>query len=146
MVLIRNHRAFTFVDVFVFVRYNQFDKLEFVKRRVGIMKSKKSFTITTIVQAIYLLCMILNFLCIRMFTIGVPYTFPFAIIGHVLIFFIPVEFLCLISNLIFLIVDKKQHACQQTIVKVVYICAVFAFFCLIKIILYYYANNLAGVV
>ena len=110
------------------------------------MKSKISFICTTIIQAIYLLCIVLNFICIWMFTIGVPYTFPFAIIGHVLIFFIPVEFFCLISNLIFLIVDKKQHACQQTIIKVVCICTVFAFFCLIKIILYYYGNNLAGVV
>ena len=73
------------------------------------MKSKISFICTTIIQAIYLLCIVLNFLCIWMFTIGVPYTFPFAIIGHVLIFFIPVEFLCLISNLIFLIVDKKTY-------------------------------------
>ena len=110
------------------------------------MRSKISFVGTTIIQAIYLLCIILNFLCIWMFTIGVPYTFPFATIGHVLIFFIPMEFFSLISNLIFLIVDKKQHKCQQTIIKVVCICAVFAFFCLIKIILYYYGNNLAGVV
>ena len=110
------------------------------------MRSKISFIVTTIIQAIYFLCIILNFLCIWMFNIGIPYTYPFAIIGNVLIFFIPIEFLCLISNLIFLIIDKKQHTCQQTIIKVVCSCAVFAFFCLIKIILYYYGNNLAGVV
>ena len=110
------------------------------------MKYKISFNITTILQSIYLFAIILNFLCIWMFTIGVPYTYPLAIVGNVFILLLPIDFVCLILNLVFLIIDKKEFNCRQFIVRIVCICIMFIFFCLVKIALYYYGNNLAGVV
>ncbi len=111
------------------------------------MKSKTSFTITTVIQAIYLLFIILNFLCIWMFTIGVPYTFPFASLGCVLIFICPVEVFCFIINLIFVITDMKaSYERRPIIVKIILACVLFVFLCLIKIVLYHYGNDLVGVV
>ena len=110
------------------------------------MKRKTALSITTIIQLAYLLCILLNFLCIWMFNIGVPYTYPFAIIGHILIFFCPIEVFCLIPNLIFGVKGIKQNSRKQNIVKLAYVCAFFIILCLVKIVLIFYGNNLVGVV
>ena len=136
---------FAFVEIYGIIR--SLDKLEFVEWRYRIVKSKIIFAITTKIQAIYLFFIILNFLCIWMFAVGIPYTFPFAILGQVLIFFCPVEVFCFIINLIFAILDIKA-SCErrQIIVKTILVCIFFVFLCLIKIVLYHYGSNLAGVV
>ena len=110
------------------------------------MKRNIPYFITAITQLVFLFCILLNFLCIWMFTVGVPYTYPLAILGNVLIIFLPIEVICLICNLIFLIKDRKQCSTKQNILKSVYVCASFALLCLLKIILHYYADNLVGVV
>ena len=110
------------------------------------MRYKIEFKITTILQAIYLFAIILDFLLIWMFTIGVPYTYPFAITGNVLLFFFPIDFVCLILNLIFLIIDRKEYNRKQFILRIICVCMIFVFFCLVKIALDHYGHNLAGVV
>ena len=111
------------------------------------MKSKNSFKITTIVQGIYLLCMILSFLCIWMFTIGVPYTYPLAILGHLLILLFPIELICLIFNLIFTIMDiRALSERKQAIVRLILSGSFFVLLCAIKILLSLYGNVLVGVV
>ena len=110
------------------------------------MKRNIPYFITAIMQLIFLFCIALNFLCIYMFTVGVPYTYPLAMLGNVLIHFLPIEVICLICNLFFLIKDRKQCTTKQNVLKTVYTCAVFALLCLLKIILHYYADNLVGVV
>lgn len=111
------------------------------------MKSKKIFKTTTIVQGIYLLFMILNFLCIWMFTIGVPYTYPFAILGSVFILLLPTELICLILNLISTIMDiRVSSERRQAIVRLILSGSFFALLCVIKILLSLYGNVLVGVV
>lgn len=110
------------------------------------MESKKYFIITTILQAIFLLLIVLNFLCIWMFAIGVPYTYPFAILGYIFVVFCPVELFCFISNLVFEIKDLKVSRERRPIkIRIILTCVFFAFFCAIKIILSNYANVLVGV-
>ena len=111
------------------------------------MKSNNIFKITAKVQGIYFICIILNFLCIWMFTIGVPYTFPFAILGNVFILLLPVELVCLIINLISIIIDiivssKKR----QAFIRLILSGCIFALLCAIKILLYYYGDVLLLVV
>ena len=82
-----------------------------------------------------------------MFITGVPYTYPFAILGHLFIFFCPIEFICFIINLILAITDiKSSGERRQIIVKTVLTCIFFIFLCAVKIFLYYYGCNLVGVV
>ena len=111
------------------------------------MKRKTTLYITTIIQLAYLLCILLNFLCIWMFNIGVPYAYPFAITGGILILFCPIEVFCLIRNLTFWVKDIKQNSRKQNIVKFAYVCLFFIILCLVKIVLYIYGNNnLVGIV
>lgn len=111
------------------------------------MKSKKSFKITTIVQVIYLLCMILNFLCIWMFTMGVPYAYPLAILGSLFILLFPIDLICLIFNLISTIRDiRASSERKQAIVRLILSGSFFVLLCAIKILLSLYGNVLVGVV
>ncbi len=110
------------------------------------MKSKMVFKITTIVQGIYLLFIILNFLFIWMFNIGVPYTYPFAILGAIILL-CPIDLICLVFNLVFAIMDiRASSEKRQAIVRLVLSGSFFVFLCLIKILLYHYGNTLVGVV
>lgn len=104
------------------------------------MKSKIPFFITATLQLIYLFCILLNFLCIWMFTTGVPYTYPLAVLGYILLFFCPVELFCLVPNIIFLVKGIKAHTRRQNIVRIVYICTFFVALVLIKIVLRYCGN------
>lgn len=111
------------------------------------MKSKKCFIVTTIVQAIFLLLIVLDFLCIWMFANGVPYTYPFAILGNLFVLFCPVELFCFITNLVLEIKDLKVSCERRPIkIRIILTCIFFAFFCAIKIFLYHYGDVLAGVV
>ena len=111
------------------------------------MRSKHVFTVTTITQVTYLLMIILNFLCIWMFDMGMPYVYPFAMVGHFLILILPVEIPCIILNLIFGIKDVKVYGRQQKLIaRMVISCVFFVLLCVLKIALYHYGNILTGVV
>ena len=111
-------------------------------------KSKISLLITTIVQSVWLILILLNFQAIYLFTQGVPGTYPLAILGHMFLLFCPLELCCLIVDMIFLLIDLK-HSPNRTkrIISLVVVVAVFAFFCVLKYCLHCYANaHLVGVV
>ncbi len=109
--------------------------------------SKIVFLVTTISQAVYSLFIALNFLCIWMFTAGVPYIYPIAILGHVFLMFCPIELYCLIPNLIFLIKTMKSSPTRsQKVVAIILVFVPFILLCVIKVGLFFYANSLAPVV
>lgn len=111
------------------------------------MKSKKSFITTAVVQMVYLLCIILNFICIWMFKSTVPYTYPFAIIGSILIFLCPIDFICLIKNLIDAIKDIRASNMHCKLKgRVVLTCMFFIFLCVLKIMLYHYGKILTEII
>lgn len=111
------------------------------------MKTRISFGVTMAVQAVYLFFVGLNFLAIWMFSLGVPYTFPFAIVGHFLLFCLPVELLCLVPNVFFLIMDLKSSPIPpKTVHRAMAAFAVFALVVMLKIALYRYGSILSLVV
>ena len=110
------------------------------------MESKKAFIITVIVQTVYLLFIAMVFLCIWMFTVGVAYTYPFAILGIMFIFFCPIDLFCFISNLFFVIKDiKASFEHRQIVIRTIFACIFFVLFCAIKIGLFHYGDVLVGV-
>ena len=106
------------------------------------MRSKESLVTTTIIQTIYLLGIALNYLFTWMVTIGVPYTFPFAIVGHILILLSPVEILCIIPNIVFLAKDIKVCDNRSKIIRrFVIAISFFVVITLLKVGLYFYGNK-----
>ena len=111
------------------------------------MKSNITMLVTWIVQGIYTCLIGLNFLCIWLFNIGVPYVYPFAIIGHVILLFLPLELICLIVSLISLIREAKAQPRPAKMVSGILITlGVFMFICGLKLLLWNYGNSLAGAV
>ncbi|MBQ9838414.1 MAG: hypothetical protein IJO56_02800 [Oscillospiraceae bacterium] len=111
-------------------------------------RSKISLLITTIVQSVWLILILLNFQAIYLFTQGVPGAYPLAILGRIFLFFFPVELFCLIVDMVFLIADLKRSSNRtMLILSFIAVAAVFAFFCILKYCLHCYANaHLVGVV
>ena len=106
------------------------------------MRSKASWVITTIIQTIYLLGIALNYLFTWMVTIGVPYTFPFAIVGQVLILLSPIEILCIIPNIVFLAKDiKVRDNRSKIILRFVIAFSFFIVISLLKVGLYFYGST-----
>lgn len=110
------------------------------------MKIKSLMKITFTIQAIYLVLIALDFLCIFLFTKGMQYTYPFAIIGSVLIHFTPIEFVCFFAYLISLYKEKNTASTHYKVKTGIIISAVLVLLCLLKILLIYYSNVLVGVV
>lgn len=111
------------------------------------MKTKILLPIAWIVQGIYIFLIGLNFLCTWMFDMGVPYVYPFAIVGQFLLFVFPVELFCLIGNVICLIRDAKtEPRPPKMTVRVAVTIGLFAFICVLKALLWNYGQILAGVV
>lgn len=72
------------------------------------MRSKISLRITMIIQAVFLALIALEFICIWAVTAGVPYIYAFVLIGLMIILFAPVEIICFLTNLVFLIMDLRH--------------------------------------
>lgn len=111
------------------------------------MKIRISLVVTSVVQGVYLSFILLNFLFIYMFSVGVPYTYPFAILGSVMLKLCPVEVFCLIANVVFLIIDRKTlRRGKELLFVLIATILPFAFIIIIKIFQFQYADILAGVV
>lgn len=111
------------------------------------MKIRISLVITSVVQGIYLLFILLNLLFIYMFSVGVPYTYPFTILGSVVLQLCPVEVFCLIANVVILIIDRRTLKQGKKLLSV-FIAAIlpFALIIIIKYFQFRYADILVGVV
>lgn len=103
--------------------------------------------ITSILQAIYMALSLLNVLFIWMFSIGVTYTYPFAITGNVLLYICPAAIPCLIVNLIFFFRKVGSFSKEDKIKYILVISISFVVVSVMKIFLRFYGGDiLAGVV
>ena len=109
--------------------------------------TKTALPVTWFLQIVYTLLIGLNFLCTWMFDMGVPYVYPFAIVGQFLLFVFPVELFCLIGNVICLIRDAKtEPRPPKMTIRVAVTIGLFVFICVLKALLWNYGQILAGMV
>ncbi len=101
--------------------------------------SRTSMQITTVLQGLYLLFIAIAFLLIFLFSLDVPYTYPFMMLGNTLVFLLPVEFVCLIINTVFWGIDLRRRSVEKW--RLPAILLPFLLLCTLKILLWYYWNH-----
>ena len=101
--------------------------------------SRTSMRITTVLQGFYLLFIAIAFLSIFLFSLDVPYTYPFMMLGNTLVFLLPVEFVCLIINTVFWGIDRHRRSVEKW--RLPAILLPFLLLCTLKILLWYYWNH-----
>lgn len=111
-------------------------------------RTKISLLVTAIAQSVLLVLILLNFQTTWLFTQGVPYAYPLAIFGEIVLLFFPAELICLIVDMSFLAIDLKLSQNRtKRILSIIAVVAVFVFFCVLKYCLHCYGNDhLVGVV
>ena len=98
------------------------------------MKTKLWFMITTLAQIAFLFLIGLGYLLSCTFQNGITYLL--AVLINIVILFLPLEFACLIFNLIFLIKDIKRSSVCSTVLKAIISLALFVIILLLKINLF----------
>ena len=106
------------------------------------MKTKLWFTITTIAQIAFLFLIGLDYLLSWTFQNGITYLI--AVLISTVIFFLPLEFACLIFNSILLIKDIKRSSVRSTVLKAIISLALFVIILLLKINLFL-SDSLTGI-
>ena len=111
------------------------------------MKSKIALIATLTAQGIYAILVGLNFLCIWLFHRSVPYTYPFAIVGNVILIILPIELICLGVNFVCQTRDLKLRPRPPKMAARILI-ALGASVCIsvLKVLLWQYGDSLAGMV
>ena len=111
-----------------------------IRKAVNSMSSSRtSMRITTVLQGFYLLFIAIAFLSIFLFSLDVPYTYPFMMLGNTLVFLLPVEFVCLIINTVFWGIDRHRRSVEKW--RLPAILLPFLLLCTLKILLWYYWNH-----
>lgn len=110
------------------------------------MKSKTYFKTTTAIQLVYLSCIALFFALIYLLKNNILHTYGLVYVGSLIIQLLPIETICFVVNLFFLIREFKKCPISVVIIKTIVVFFLFALLCIFKMLFYRYSDVLVGIV